>query len=65
MDNILDITMKNSEKNIKIHNEDYIGENGLLFCGKCHTAKQVRVPFNGKIRTPRCICKCEKEERDR
>lgn len=45
--------------------DDYIGENGLLFCGKCHTAKQTRIPFQGGIRTPRCICKCEQEERDR
>ena len=64
-ENILDKAIKNSEKNIKVNHEDYIGENGLLFCGKCHTAKQVRIPFQGGIRTPRCICKCEQEERDR
>lgn len=43
---------------------DYIGENGLLFCGKCHTAKQVELPLGDKIRRPRCLCKCEKEKMD-
>lgn len=41
---------------------DYIGENGLLFCGKCHTAKQVEINFNGIIKRPKCLCKCRKEK---
>lgn len=44
---------------------DYVGEDGLLYCGKCHTAKQVKVNLKGTIRKFRCICKCEKEEIDR
>ena len=45
---------------------DYIGEDGLLYCGKCHTKKQVRLTLpDGKIITPMCLCKCESEERDR
>lgn len=45
-------------------NNDYIGEDGLLFCGNCHTAKQVRVKFLGMEKTPFCLCKCEQEKRD-
>ena len=45
---------------------DYIGEDGLLYCGKCHTKKQVRLTLpDGKIITPMCLCKCESEERDK
>ena len=41
---------------------DYIGADGLLVCGKCHTPKQVRVNFLGQEKTPYCICKCEQEK---
>ena len=44
---------------------DYIGEDGLLYCGKCHTKKQTRrfIPIEGigeKILP--CTCKCQEEE---
>lgn len=38
---------------------DYIGDKGLLYCGKCHTAKQVEISICGKIAKPYCMCKCE------
>lgn len=25
---------------------DYTGPDGLLYCGKCHTPKQMRLPYN-------------------
>ena len=45
---------------------DYIGENGLLYCGKCHTPKQTRLRFNPatgkKVETiVRVACQCQKE----
>jgi len=46
--------------------EDYTGEDGLLYCGKCHTAKQFRTdkpPFAGKL-LPR-LCRCEQERREK
>ena len=50
-----------------VRNEgDYIGDDGLLYCGKCHTKKQVRLTLpNGTEITPMCLCKCETEERDK
>jgi DNA replication protein DnaC len=51
--------------------EDYTGEGGLLYCGKCHTPKQFRMdkpPFEGKLFPRRCRCeqeRCEREEADR
>ena len=38
--------------------EDFM-KDGLLYCGKCGTAKQVEVNIGGIIRKPYCMCKCE------
>lgn len=43
---------------------DYIQE-GLLYCGKCHTRKETRLSFMGREITMGCLCKCATEERDR
>jgi len=45
---------------------DYVGEDGLLFCGKCHTPKQTRLPFNpltgDRVETVvRAACQCQRE----
>lgn len=40
---------------------DYIGEDGLLYCGKCHTRKQTMVNVLGNIMTPYVACKCSQE----
>lgn len=51
--------------------EDYTGEDGLLYCGKCHTPKQFRMdkaPFEGRLLYHRCQCEQEryaKEEAQR
>lgn len=48
---------------------DYVGEDGLLYCGKCHTPKQKRLSFNpatgDKVETvvrAACQCQCEADE---
>ena len=46
--------------------EDYTGEDGLLYCGKCHTPKQFRMtvpPMEGRMLP--CSCQCEQERLDR
>lgn len=45
---------------------DYVGEDGLLYCGKCHTPKQTRLSFNpltgDKVETVvRVACQCQRE----
>lgn len=40
---------------------DYLGDDGLLRCGKCGGPKQVRVAFAGRLIEPVCLCRCEKE----
>lgn len=49
---------------IRIEQGDYY-EDGLLYCGKCHTAKQVKVRIFGIERKPYCLCKCAAEQRAR
>lgn len=48
---------------------DYIGKDGLLYCGVCRTKKQTRLPasdFTGdKEMIVPCICKCKVEENKR
>ena len=46
--------------------EDYTGEDGLLYCGKCHTPKQFRMtvpPMEGRMLP--CSCQSEQERLDR
>lgn len=54
-----------ANENIKTNEGDYIGEDGLWYCGKCHTRKQARVEILGVVREPKCLCRCESERRDR
>jgi DNA replication protein DnaC len=54
-----------ANENIKAKEGDYIGEDGLWYCGKCHTRKQARVEILGTVREPMCLCRCESERRDR
>lgn len=56
--------MTRAAESIKAEQGDYY-EDGLLYCGKCNTPKQVRLEVFGEIKTPMCICKCEAERRKR
>lgn len=50
---------------------DYIGENGLIYCGKCNTHKERIIDLPeilygpGKKRKVFCMCKCEQEAEER
>ena len=41
--------------------DEYIGEDGLIYCNKCKTPRICK----GITRMVRCLCKCRAEERDR
>ena len=41
---------------------DYLGEEGLYYCGKCNTRKQTVVNFLGEDRLVPCICTCRQAE---
>lgn len=63
---------KRTENIMKIdatpENGDYIGEDGLLYCGICHTPKEAYFP-EGKILLGRdrhtAECECQKKEREK
>lgn len=46
---------------------DYIGKDGLLYCGVCRTKKQTRLPASdftgGREMIVPCICKCARLRR--
>lgn len=62
---IVDSLIKQSLTAIPKNDGDYVGEDGLLYCGKCHTKKQTEITFKGMKHRPMCLCKCESEKRDR
>lgn len=62
---LIDGIEKRAAANIKAEQGDYIGDDGLLYCGKCNTKKQTRINVLGKEKTPYCLCKCEADKRDR
>lgn len=42
---------------------DYIGQDGFLYCGKCHTRKEAEVKWFGKgTRKVPIMCRCQEEE---
>ncbi len=52
-----------AKQHIGVEQGDYQGDDGLWYCGKCHTKKQTRVNILGVERTPMCLCKCAAEKR--
>lgn len=62
-DNIFSGLEARSASIIKAEEGDYLVD-GLLYCHKCNTPKQVRIDLFGKIRTPMCLCKCEAAKRE-
>lgn len=61
-ESLINDMVERSHTAIKAEQGDYEVD-GLLYCGKCHTAKQTRVELFGKIRTPHCLCKCQAAKR--
>lgn len=44
----------------KVNPGDYMVD-GLLYCGKCHTQKQVSFRIQGRMVKSFCLCECEEE----
>ena len=57
--------VEKSYQAIQLQDGDYIGEDGLAYCGQCRTRKQTRVNLFGVQVTPMCLCRCTSEKRDR
>lgn len=61
----IDKLIDKSKTAIPVNDGDYIGESGLLYCGKCNNPKQCVIEVFGEIKKPYCLCKCEAEKRDK
>lgn len=57
---IFEKMVEHSADNIGRSEDDYIGENGLIYCGKCHTPKQIITGFQGREFRPMVHCECQK-----
>lgn len=64
--NIIENMVRKASQDNHYEEGDYLNEDGLLTCGKCHTPKQYRfiAKWDGKEKTPYTPCDCERELRD-
>ena len=51
--------LDNLIKPAPLREDEYLGEDSLIYCGKCRTARQKRIAFAGKMIEPRCMCACQ------
>lgn len=65
---MLEEIVKRQQRCVELRMEkgDYIGEDGLIHCGKCKGKKETRLPASdfteGKELVVGCLCECQKEE---
>lgn len=52
------------DKSEKIKEGDYVGDDGLWHCGKCHGALQKKIKSDFFSGTVWCICKCEVQKQE-
>lgn len=55
---------------LALRTDEYLNEDNLICCSKCHTPRQKRINAMGKTMEPRCMCVCqtadhEKREQER
>ena len=46
-------------KPAQLREDEYLGEDGLIYCSKCWTSRQKRIAVAGKTIEPRCMCACQ------
>ena len=51
--------LDNLTKPAPLREDEYLGEDSLIYCSKCRTARQKRIAFAGKMIEPRCMCACQ------
>jgi DNA replication protein DnaC len=58
----IDLIIERAKETANINAGDYVGEDNLYYCGKCHTRKQTAVVLFGDTKIAPCICKCRADE---
>lgn len=56
-------TIANQIKSHPPDDGDYIGDDGLLYCGKCHTRKQYEFKLGDEVYKVPSMCRCEQDKR--
>ena len=51
--------LDNLIKPAPLREDEYLGEDGLIYCSKCRTARQKRIAVAGKTIEPHCMCACQ------
>jgi DNA replication protein DnaC len=64
--NLIETMTQEASRDSHYEEGDYLNEDGLLMCGKCHTPKQCRfiAKWDGKEKKPYTLCDCAHERRD-
>ena len=64
--NLIETMTCNASQDSHYEEGDYLNEDGLLMCGKCHTPKQYRfiATWDGKEKKPYTLCDCARARRD-
>jgi DNA replication protein DnaC len=61
-DSAIAMIIEQANKTANINAGDYVGEDNLYYCGKCHTKKQTAIELFGETKIAPCICKCRADE---
>ena len=64
--NLIENMVREASRDSHYEKGDYLNEDGLLMCGKCHTPKQCRfiAKWDGKEKKPYTPCVCERERQN-
>lgn len=60
--NAIEAVIEKAKETGNITEGDYVGEDNLYYCGKCHTRKQTVINVFGNTRVVPCICECRAAE---
>ena len=61
-DSAIELIIERAKETENIADGDYVGEDNLYYCGKCHTRKQTAIHLFDETRIVPCICKCRADE---
>lgn len=64
--NLIETMTRKASQDSHYEKGDYLSEDGLLMCGKCHTPKQCHfiATWDGKEKAPYTLCDCARARRD-
>lgn len=61
-ENVIETIIDRAKETANIDAGDYVGDDNLYYCGKCHTKKQTVIELFGSTRVVPCICQCKAAE---